>query len=177
MKSSKIYLMILSLAALHMPLFLKSRGANEVLDTVPKGFLEIEELGDAVAICFLNHDITSDVLLQDVLSVNDYDITSGILLQDVLSHKSSNLERRIFEMGDRIIQVTYKSKTRLLSVVIFVKNKSGNYRPIIKTEKKLRSAIQLYSEKICYPIIETLPCHYHIEIPTVKAIPIPLPVR
>ncbi len=51
MKSSKIYLMMLSLVALHMPLFLKSRGTNEVLDTVPGGRLAIEELGDSVAIC------------------------------------------------------------------------------------------------------------------------------
>jgi len=156
MKGSKIYLMMLSLAALYMPLFLKSRGASKRFDTVSCGSLLIidKEKTDTVEIYFT---------LFRSQQKNDHDITSG-----VLSLENSNWERRIFETDDGIIQATYNGKTHLLSVIAFVKNKTGNYRQTLKTEKRLRSAIQLSSKKIDHAVVETFPTQHYIYIPRVK---------
>ena len=152
-----------------------------MLDTVPRGGslsiidrektdYEVIKTDDEVIIYFRVSDdevtiCDNEVIIDDHHSQqgNDHDITSG-----VLSLGSSNWERRKFETDDGIIQVTYNDKIRLLSVVVFVTNTTYNCRPILKTEKRLRSAIQLSSEKVYYTALESYPLYHCINIPRVK---------
>ncbi len=79
-------------------------------------------------------------------------------------------KRRTFDIsdGDESIQVSYNDKTHFLYVVVFGKDKTCNYRPILKTKKKLRSAIQLFSKNANLSVIEVDPLCHHINIPRVK---------
>jgi len=137
--------------------FLKSKEASKSVYTSPCVSLSItdEEKSDHVAICFHRYRRQQK---------NDHDITLGVSLLG-----GGNCEKRIFETDDGTIQVTYDDKTRFLSVVVFEKNDTYNCRSILKTEKRLRSAIQLFSKNVCYGTVETMPVCYHITIPRVES--------